>query len=373
MSNIFLTRKCNLKCPYCFADEFVNKNNEEITLENFKKAVEFIKTGDSKIGLIGGEPMLHPLFSEFLDMLISDDKIDSVIVFTNGLRIDKYINKLKHKKIHLLINCNSIKDIGEKNYEKLKYNLTILKNNDNVNIGINIYSKDMDYSYIFELLNIADKHFLRYATALPNISKEKTYDVLNSFLKIKPLLMKFFSDCLKNYIVPVTDCNTIPDCLLNIEDKRLMIKLNQLAMKYNEKFITGYTCEPIIDILPDLNAVRCFGLSKYMKASIEEHKNMENLRNYFINQIDLYARLSFVSKGCNDCKMRMLNRCGLCFTYKMKQCEKLKDYILDNSEVIDEVFKDKVTYTTLVSKDILDKLHNYNYKIIDNIYIEKRI
>ena len=33
MANIFLTRKCNLKCPYCFADEFVNKKNEEVTLE----------------------------------------------------------------------------------------------------------------------------------------------------------------------------------------------------------------------------------------------------------------------------------------------------------------------------------------------------
>ena len=54
MANIFLTRKCNLKCPYCFASEFVNKENEEVTLENFKKIVDFIKkNGTKRIGLIG--------------------------------------------------------------------------------------------------------------------------------------------------------------------------------------------------------------------------------------------------------------------------------------------------------------------------------
>ena len=53
MANIFLTRKCNLKCPYCFADEFVNKKNEEVTLENFEKILNFIKKdGTSRIGLI---------------------------------------------------------------------------------------------------------------------------------------------------------------------------------------------------------------------------------------------------------------------------------------------------------------------------------
>ena len=61
MANLFLTRKCNLKCPYCFADEFVNKENEEYTMENFHKAINFIKTmPDERVGFIGGEPTLHP-------------------------------------------------------------------------------------------------------------------------------------------------------------------------------------------------------------------------------------------------------------------------------------------------------------------------
>ena len=35
MANIMLTDTCNLRCPYCFANEFVNKSANEISIENF--------------------------------------------------------------------------------------------------------------------------------------------------------------------------------------------------------------------------------------------------------------------------------------------------------------------------------------------------
>lgn len=42
MANIMLTDVCNLRCPYCFANEFVNVDKNEISEQNFKKAVDFI-------------------------------------------------------------------------------------------------------------------------------------------------------------------------------------------------------------------------------------------------------------------------------------------------------------------------------------------
>ena len=56
MANIFLTKKCNLKCPYCFADEFVNKDNQEIyteydkieALENYDENENLICTEEAK-------------------------------------------------------------------------------------------------------------------------------------------------------------------------------------------------------------------------------------------------------------------------------------------------------------------------------------
>lgn len=52
--------------------------------------------------------------------------------------------------------------------------------------------------------------------------------------------------------------------------------------------------------------------------------------------------------------------------------EKQINYILDNSEIINKLYNETITYITLVNKNILEKLHNYNYQILENIYIEKK-
>ena len=70
MANILLTNVCNLQCPYCFANYYTHDIAEEITLESFKKALDFIASSNNqneKIGLIGGEPTLHTQFGEILE------------------------------------------------------------------------------------------------------------------------------------------------------------------------------------------------------------------------------------------------------------------------------------------------------------------
>lgn len=323
MANIFLTRKCNLKCPYCFADEFVNKGNEEISIENFKTIVDFIKTENNKgIGLIGGEPTTHSKFNEILQILQNDNDLKDIAVFTNGLEIDKQIEILKNEKFQLLINCNSPNDIGEHSFNKLKNNIKLLKRESiNFCLGINLYSDKLDYNYIFDLLKIAQNNFLRFSISLPNKYKEETNNVLKDLYKFKPFLFEFFNSCIEHDIVPYSDCNFIPKCLIEVEDKRILIKMRKLAIRYKSLDVIARmtTCKPVIDIMPDLTAIRCFGMSEYEKVKISEFKNIENLRKYFFNKIDIYARITHLSNECPDCKARYLEKCAVCFTYKMKK------------------------------------------------------
>ena len=48
------------------------------------------------------------------------------------------------------------------------------------------------------------------------------------------------------------------------------------------------------------------------------------------------------------------------------------NYILKDSEIVDKTFTDKVTYIINCSKDVLEKLHQYNPIIIKETYIEKK-
>lgn len=322
MANIFLTKKCNLKCPYCFADEFVNKEQQEVSIENFKTILNFIKTNPfERVGLIGGEPTTHSKFNEILEILNRDDEVKDAIVFTNGIEIDKSAELLKNEKFTLLINCNSQNDIGEHFYNKLKNNIRILKEEKiNFRLGINLYSDKLNYGYIFELLKIAESNSLRFSTALPNCYKEETDNVLSDFSKFKPYLFKFFNNCIENKIVPYSDCNFIPHCLLEIEDKKTILKMAKLGKDFgNNSFTTNNICNPVIDILPDLTAIRCFGLSKHKRAKISDFKSIESLRKYFFNKIDIYARVTHISDKCSDCSANYLEKCGVCFTYKINK------------------------------------------------------
>lgn len=335
MANIFLTSKCNLACPYCFANEFVNKENEEITIENFKKILQFIKRdGSNHIGLLGGEPTIHSSFSDILNIIIEDKQIRRVVIYTNGLELHKFKHFWENEKFYFLINCNSPIDIGKKKFEILKSNLSMLNKivKNRFHLGINLYSTDMDYSFIFELLKIVNHHKLRFSMSLTNNEKEEIRNIFEKELEFKPFLFKFFKDCLINEISPNNDCNSMPDCLFNIDDKKLLLELSKIGDKYNQTnpITSSHTCTPTVDILPDLTAIRCLGLSKYTRINLLDFKSIEHIKKYYTNTIDLYAKVALTSINCENCSSRIFDKCGICFTLKLKQIEIIKKFIQKN-------------------------------------------
>ena len=85
--DVYITNKCNFKCNYCY----MNKNNDDMSLLNAIKSVNFIKRCDLQVipCLLGGEPLLNIKILNFL--------------------IDQY-NKLKNVK-HITITTNGSIDI----------------------------------------------------------------------------------------------------------------------------------------------------------------------------------------------------------------------------------------------------------------------
>ena len=230
MANIMITDICNLRCPYCFANEFVNKSSNEISIENFKKALDFIATEpNAKLGLIGGEPTIHSNFKELLRIVIADERFKNVVLFTNGVRFEEYANELSHSKFHILLNCNSPKDIGQKAYDKMCENLDLMINKyymrDRVNLGINLYKPDFEFDYILELLKKYNYDHVRMAITVPNTAEQRDFDVKNYFLTIKPRFKEFVYAMLSNGIVPTYDCNKMPTFLLPLKNTHRLINL----------------------------------------------------------------------------------------------------------------------------------------------------
>ena len=306
-----ITEQCNLHCEYCFANEFVNGNKKnEIAINDFKNILDFILGDGSEIqiGLIGGEPTLHSEFDQILDILIMDKRVKQVTLYTNGILLKDYADKLSNQKFHFLINCNDIKSkkmLFGQFMESL--DMVFERVPERVALGSNFYKPDYDYQYILELLKRYPCKRLRVSIAVPN-SKIYYYEPLAYFGQIKLHIFEYFRRLKELGVIPFLDCNLFPACLVSAAEMREFDEWgadNPLSIIKNRQ--TG--CVPVIDILPDYTAVRCFGLSEYTKENIREFASISDLRNYYLRIIDAYAvnetvSIPQLSWGNNRCKWR---------------------------------------------------------------------
>lgn len=337
MANIMMTDVCNLHCPYCFANEFVNKERNEISDEAFQKAVDFI-LGDashSSVGLIGGEPTTHAHFDALMRKLLLDNRAKAVVVYTNGILIDRFWDVICHPKTHLLINCNPPQDIGEKNFQKLSDNLHILINQklckDRVTLGINMYRPDFEYDYLLRLLKEFSFNHVRVSITVPNLEDDRNMDARVYFEEMKPRMFEFFHALFKHNIIPNFDCNKIPSCLIKekeLEAFRPYLQNSFIAQHIGKSNVasTEVHCNPVIDIRQDLTAVRCFGLSSCTKQNIENFTGIHELQNYYLREIDAYAYNTVYNHKCVDCHLRQVMKCsGGCLAYKINEIKALSD------------------------------------------------
>ncbi len=319
MANIMITQKCNLACEYCFANEFVNKDSTDISQEAFCEILDFILSDGSegKLGLIGGEPTLHNGFDKILELLINDERIQNVVIYTNGIKAGDFVDKLQKPKFHLLINCNDISD-NSSLYTEFINSLELLfdKMSERIVFGINYYKLGYDYSHILRLIERFPCKRLRVSISVPN-TDTYNYEPLSYFEKIKPEIFCLFKELKQRGTIPFLDCNILPPCLVTAAEMAEFDEWgadNPLSIIKNRQ--TG--CIPVIDILPDLTAVRCFGLSEYTKVNIRDFSSISDLRNYYLRTVDAYAVNTFHNEKCLLCyKYKTMKCSGGCLIYKI--------------------------------------------------------
>lgn len=337
MPNIMITKRCNLSCPYCFANSFVNKaDHGDMSMEVLEKILEFILRDGSAddVGLIGGEPSCHKRFGDILGLLAQEERLKQVTLFTNGVMLGEYMEQLANDKFKVLINCNEPSHMGE-NWGKLKDTLKQIRDRGwkkRVTLGINFYSLDLDYTYMLRLAELFQPENLRVSVSVPNNS-EYAYEPLEHFKAMKPKIFSFFKELQHLGVIPFFDCNIFPPCLISVEEMRQFSRWGErnpfLRLKNHP---TG--CRPVIDIMDDLTAVRCFGLSEYTRVPIHEFATLTDLRNYYLRWIDAYGVNTYYDKKCMGCYQYKAMRCsGGCLVYKIDRIQKNRNAVEERNEL----------------------------------------
>lgn len=311
MANIAILNYCNLQCPYCFANKFITEEKKQfITDKELDDILNFLShsTNFGRIGIIGGEPTIHPKFEDVFTKIsnFAEQHNVSTVTFSNGIELYNYA-KLFNKQNNVLINLNHPDIIGEEKWNKINLTLNTFKalnNLDHITLGINLYPDIIDYQYIIKMSKKFGFRTVRCSYVAPtcnynNIDKDEYY------LNAKNLFLNFVKDCENEQIQIHLDCNNIPLCYFSEEEKIIL-----------NKNVTGWhnLCNPVVDITPDMKATACFGA--YSLIDLKQFDNIQEAENYFLLKKMYPKRLLNNGGKCQECKKFLNLSCqGGCLAF----------------------------------------------------------
>lgn len=307
MANIAIVNYCNLKCKYCFADDMIQEKTKVITLEDYQRILEFIsRTPKNHVGIIGGEPTLHPHFKDILQETnrYCKETDTGATLFTNGIELDSFLPEIGDR-IGLLINCNSPEEQSSELYKK---HLDTLDHLDALSwfdrratCGCNLYPGCTDYSYMWK---IVDKYHLKHIrTSI--VSPAACYETYRTrkeeyYLLMKPIFLQFAKDAMEHGCRLNIDCSHIPMCYFSLEERRA---LEQICDNLYQDY-----CDPVVDITSDFKATACFG--SYDPVDIRDFNDLIQLERYLNMKKSQPKR----EKNC-------IGRCTTCKKYELLQCQ----------------------------------------------------
>lgn len=306
MANILLTEVCVRSCPYCFAQKYMGeiKEKDMLSWDNLIYLADFfLKSGEHHMSLLGGEPLLHPQFSEFIHYL-SKRGIHSSI-FTSGITTD---NKFKVLKEHLTENnlnyqfiCNVNDPAKSPTHELSKVNLFLETFGDRTNLSFNIYELDFSFDFLIEYIkkyNLKNHIRLGLAHPIPNQPNHCISPI--DFPKIAERLSYFYEKYKKENIEIGFDCG-FPLCIFSEE------QLGKMFLWSNGRLL--FKCGPAIDIGPDMSVWSCFPLSSFNRKSVFEFDSLREIDDFYNEKMKEMRNNEGLYESCATC---VYHKNGLC-------------------------------------------------------------
>lgn len=318
--------RCNRACNYCFAKEKLHsyqKRNAmtEISLENVEKVIAFLsKTHCEAIQLAGGEPTIHPKFTEIMTLLLKNNL--RVNLLTNALwtpELNAFFAKISPVSLGFLLNIDHPKRYSDTEQKRLEENLAFLSNRGNITLSFNLFEKKPDYNYIFDLVKKFGFKNLRLSFSMPVKfeGKTNTYLPIEDYKQAAGYIMDFTHKA-EELGASVGMDNAVPICMFTPEE------LSELMIKQVISPQRNFVCYPAIDIGPDLSVWRCFGTSKLFNKKLDEFTSLEEIFDYYQHMSRLYQFRFYPLKECENCEHAKKERCqGGCIGFAEAKCDEL--------------------------------------------------
>ncbi len=324
MPNILLTQKCVRSCPYCFAKKQMNESDggEVIKWEDLVYLADLFEQGGCReMRFLGGEPTLHPAFSDFLAYSLT--RGFSVTAFSSGIMSDKVKEDIRRvyktvpqadRNLSFLCNLNDPELSPPEETKRVEefleeFGAWVIP-------GFNIYRKDFSLNFLFRYINrYGLKRRIRLGLTHPILREN------NSFISI-PDMQGIANRLLGNLplfnqldVVASLDCG-FPMCLFSDEQLGQLYKVTRGAK--------NFTCGTPVDIGPDMMAWSCFPLSATHRKSVYEFDDYNAMMEYFTGfSKSIRQEAGGIYEKCDSCAWRKKGLCdGGCAAHMLREMDK---------------------------------------------------
>jgi len=313
--NVLLTNACNRRCPYCFAAERISfpgvgKARRApappfIPRDAFDRVLAFARASRMmRLGVLGGEPSLHPEFPDLLEAAWGAGL--ETVVFTNGLWSERHLERVAslvgdgpRRRFRAVVNVNAPELAAAGQKESLDRFLGALGRH--CTLSYNVYRPEFDAGFLVELIrrHRAQKR-IRLGLAQPLAALPSEFVEVDDYARLTTSILSMAEVCDRNDVGIGFDCGFLL-CAFTPEQ---IGRLTVAGVRFRA------SCAPALDVGTDLSVWACFPLSALSAGErLEDFPNAAALSKHFRERFGRLYRTGVLDE-CTDCRHLRRRQCS---------------------------------------------------------------
>ncbi len=314
MANLIISTVCNQTCAYCFTADHRNGNSPApafLDIHDFNARLDFLdRSGMEHARLLGGEPTLHPGFTELVESALARHKM--IVVFSNGLMPDAALDCLASLPIavcHVMINVNApTGGATDTSFKRRRTALTRL--GERAMLSFNIDRVNCQPEFLLPLIaETGCRPLIRLGMAQPCLSGSNAHIHPKQYRAVAQIVVRLARAASSAGVKLDMDCGFV----------RCMFSPEELETLTEAKADVGWRCNPILDIDTAGQVIHCFPLASFGALPLAENTTAQALRDAFTAAAQPF-RLAGVYPECSNCGFKLNGECtGGCLAATMRR------------------------------------------------------
>lgn len=304
MANLIVSAVCPMRCSFCFAGEqaatTTGRPSPFLSLAEFDRRLAFLdRSGIGEVRLIGGEPTLHPRFTE----LVARARGRRIVVFTNGLipeRALACLGSLPENECTVLVNMNATRrPHGPSVAETRRRSAAVHRLGARAKLGFTVFRVDFDLDPLFELAaGSGAQRGIRLGLAQPILTGGNDYLHPKQYPAVGRRIVDFAERGARAGLSLELDCGFVR-CMFSDEDTEI---LSQAGSDL------GWRCGPVLDVGLDGTVSHCFPLAGRADIRPAGDPDASELRSLLEAKTRPY-RLAGIYRQCSWCALKQRGEC----------------------------------------------------------------